>query len=110
MIVFKLIHFQTQKNLIQWHQSIQFSGSKFEIPFTEHSMGQMLVSIGQASMDASTEPLFSVPSIFVALADSRWLLEFSDHIFRFNPLKMEKEEIKGQGSSDIELCPSEPSD
>ena len=37
----------------------------------------------------------SVPSIFVALADSRWLLEFSDHIFRFNPLKMEKEEIKG---------------
>ena len=39
---------------------------------------------------------FSVPSIFVALADSRWLLEFSDDIFRFNPLKMEKEEIKGR--------------
>ena len=39
---------------------------------------------------------FLVPSIFVALADSRWLLEFSDDIFRFNPLKMEKEEIKGR--------------
>ena len=57
-----------------------------------------------APMSVSTLPLFrrqiqiyfSVPSIFVALADSRWLLEFSDDIFRFNPLKMEKEEIKGR--------------
>ena len=36
-----------------------------------------------------------IPSIFVALADSRWLLEFSDHIFRFNPMKMEKSELPG---------------
>merc|ERR1712227_1064869 len=36
-----------------------------------------------------------IPGIFVALADSRWLTEFSEHIFRFAPMKMESNEVSG---------------
>ena len=37
----------------------------------------------------------ALPAIFIAMADSRWLTDFSDSIFRLNPLKMDKTEIGG---------------
>ena len=33
--------------------------------------------------------------MFVALADSRWLIDYSEHIFRFAPMKMESAEVSG---------------
>ena len=41
---------------------------------------------------SKTVPL---PAIFIAMADSRWLTDFSDSIFRLNPLKMDKSDIGG---------------
>jgi len=36
-----------------------------------------------------------IPSAFIALADSRWLTDLSENIFRFAPLKMESKELSG---------------
>ena len=35
------------------------------------------------------------PSIFMGAADSRHLLDLSDHIFRFAPFELENEDLKG---------------
>ena len=47
------------------------------------------------SMHRTLSNTHVIPAAFIALADSRWLTDMSEHIFRFAPLKMNVKELPG---------------
>ena len=69
------------------------NGSKEPDPMTdpESPIGKQL----QRSIQRTMKNTVPIPGIFIALADSRWLTDFSDSIFRLNPLKMDKDHLSG---------------
>lgn len=47
------------------------------------------------SLNRTIKNVIAIPGIFLAACDARWLQQFSDHIFRFYPFVMEKEDLPG---------------
>jgi acetylornithine deacetylase/succinyl-diaminopimelate desuccinylase-like protein len=63
----------------------------------KHSLNRLLFSKVITFFKAfrTIKDVIAIPGIFLAACDARWLQEFSDHIFRFYPFVMEKEDLPG---------------